>query len=154
VPVHADHTHLGDLVRLIRSEDFAVDPRAAAIARRFIRLACHEIGEASDIAELLVSELVTNAIVHAETPCRVTFVALRDRPWWVEVRDWSVQLPQPRCASPEDSGGRGYELMETLAHWHTDADELTGCKVACFTLKGDTDDESGCAPHRVDASGL
>jgi anti-sigma regulatory factor (Ser/Thr protein kinase) len=139
VSVLLDHAHVGGLVRLIRSEDFAVDPRAAGIARRLVRQACHEIDESPDIAELLVSELVTNAVLHAETPCRVTFVALRERPWWVEVQDWSLRLPAPRHATLTELGGRGYELVDTLAHWHIDINEPAGVKVVCFTPKGDTD---------------
>ncbi|MFF3006384.1 ATP-binding protein [Kitasatospora sp. NPDC057940] len=154
MPIQLDHLHLGSLVRLIRSRDFAADPTAAALARGFVRQCCEEIGERSREAELLVSELVTNALVHAETPCRVTFVALEGRPWWIEVKDWSIRPPTPRSATPTDPGGRGYELMDSLSHWHADdIDQLNGSKVVCFTLKGEADDDSNhptrgatCAP--------
>lgn len=133
-----DHVHLGDQVRLIRSEDFAAEPVSVPAVRRFIRWCCETVGGDPDACELLASELATNAVNHANTPFRVTFAALRGQPVRVEVRDWSLRLPEPRAADLDDAGGRGFELVDALAaEWHIDVNEAGGYKVVCFTLEGD-----------------
>jgi hypothetical protein len=140
-----DHVHLGDLVRLVRSEDFVAEPVSVPAVRRFIRWCCETIGIDPDVCELLASELATNAVNHASTSFRVTFAAMRGQLTRVEVRDWSLALPEPRLAGPEDAGGRGFELVEALAaEWHVDVDPAAGCKVICFSLMGD-DGEFGSA---------
>jgi len=139
-----DHVHLGGLVRLILSEQFPGEPTSVSLARRFVRRACDALGEDPEIAMLLVSEAATNAVVHAETPFRVTVVALVSRPMWIEVQDGSPKRPKRRTAKPVDDGGRGLELIEALsASWHDDVDEASGSKIICFTPKGDQKDESG-----------
>ena len=44
-------------------------PAAASVARLFVRCLCEEwgVGAVADVAELLSSELVTNAVVHARS---------------------------------------------------------------------------------------
>jgi anti-sigma regulatory factor (Ser/Thr protein kinase) len=136
-----DHVHLSSLTQLIRSGDFESDPASVRGARRFIEACCAEIGIDPTIPVLLTSELASNAVNHAKTPYRVTFVSLYGRPVRVEVRDWSPDLPRPRAAGPDDLGGRGFELIESLAEgWHVDPDPANGSKVICFTLKDDSDE--------------
>lgn len=92
-------------------------PAAAAIARRFAR--SFGTGDSNfDTVELLVSELVTNAVLHAEGDPELTIRDLGDR-IRVEVSDTSPRPPQ--IDPPNLTGGRGLQLVDTLAaRWGTD----------------------------------
>ncbi|MFF2348717.1 SpoIIE family protein phosphatase [Kitasatospora sp. NPDC058115] len=84
-------------------------------ARRFTRatLDAWGLGALSDYAELLVSELVTNALLHADAPRRLRL--FRDRVLTVEVADAGGQTPQLRPFAEQDEGGRGMFLVSELA---------------------------------------
>ncbi|MEY9945172.1 SpoIIE family protein phosphatase [Kitasatospora sp. GAS206B] len=86
-----------------------------ALARRFTRstLASWGLSPLADFAELLVSELVTNALVHAQQPRRLRL--FRDRMLTLEVADAGRQAPRLRPAGSEDEGGRGMNLINELA---------------------------------------
>ncbi|MFE7955713.1 SpoIIE family protein phosphatase [Streptomyces sp. NPDC057413] len=64
--------------------------------------------------ELVVSELVTNAIRHATAPIRLRL--LRDARLTCEVADGSSTAPRLRHARSTDEGGRGLFLVAQLAH--------------------------------------
>ncbi|MEU9475556.1 ATP-binding protein [Streptomyces sp. NPDC048191] len=109
------------------------DPTEVGRARRWARSRLAGLGIAADepLAEtliLLVSELVTNAVVHtghaavlrlslpgaatgaaeaAGTPAAATVR--------VEVADSSSRAPVPRCAGGDATGGRGLALVDCLA---------------------------------------
>ncbi|MFE9423806.1 SpoIIE family protein phosphatase [Kitasatospora sp. NPDC006697] len=87
-----------------------------AAARRFTRatLAGWGLGTLADFAELLVSELVTNALVHGGEPLRLRL--FRDRTLTLEVADTGRQQPRLRPSGSEDEGGRGMYLVNELAH--------------------------------------
>ncbi|WTW94282.1 ATP-binding protein [Streptomycetaceae bacterium NBC_01309] len=78
-------------------------------------------GEPLDVLELLVSELVTNAVQHSPQSTTVTVEVLRgDRTVRIAVTDAGVLLPRPRRAksaaeSSADEHGRGLLLVEALA---------------------------------------
>ncbi|MEV6973768.1 SpoIIE family protein phosphatase [Kitasatospora sp. NPDC093806] len=84
-------------------------------ARRFTRatLAGWGLSALADYAELLVSELVTNALLHADAPRRLRL--FRDRVLTVEVSDAGGQTPQLRPFAEQDEGGRGMFLVSELA---------------------------------------
>jgi anti-sigma regulatory factor (Ser/Thr protein kinase) len=95
-------------------------PDAAEIAevRRLLRrlLASWRLDallEEGDV-ELLATETATNAMRHAGTDATVIVRYLGDRVR-VEVGDASKALPQPRNARPDEIGGRGLSLVETLS---------------------------------------
>ena len=67
-----------------------------------------------DTLALLVSEVVTNSVVHAGTPCTLTFVRRGDR-LRVEVRDESDDLPEESDPPVLAEGGRGVGLVSTLS---------------------------------------
>jgi serine phosphatase RsbU (regulator of sigma subunit)/anti-sigma regulatory factor (Ser/Thr protein kinase) len=68
--------------------------------------------------ELLVSELVTNAIRHAEPPIQLRMIL--DTTLSCEVSDASVTAPRHRRADRYDEGGRGLMLVARLAgRWGT-----------------------------------
>ncbi|MEV6209697.1 SpoIIE family protein phosphatase [Kitasatospora sp. NPDC051914] len=92
-----------------------------AQARRFTRATLQAWGLAghSEFAELMVSELVTNALLHADAPRRLRLYR-DDRTLTVEVSDAGSQAPRLRSSAEEDEGGRGMHLVSELAHrWGT-----------------------------------
>jgi PAS domain S-box-containing protein len=62
-----------------------------------------------------VSEVVTNAVLHAHTEIDLTVAVERDGTVRVEVRDGSLNLPLPRDYTETASTGRGLGLVEVLA---------------------------------------
>ncbi len=89
--------------------------RHIAPTRRAVRelLSACGVTETQD-AELMVSELVGNAIVHAGTAITVTVRCTADRTV-VEVRDHSPVMPEPRRHEPVEPGGHGLRIVEALA---------------------------------------
>ncbi len=69
----------------------------------------------ADIAALLVSELVTNAIVHARSPVGLR-VAMVESTIRVEINDESREAPRILASSPAEPGGYGLPLVNSLAH--------------------------------------
>lgn len=92
---------------------------APGAARRFVRARLgpshgDAAGDAVDVAELLVTEVVTNAVVHGAPPL-VLELECDDVRVRVRVDDASSSLPAPRRASDEDQGGRGLVLVDVLS---------------------------------------
>ena len=75
------------------------DPRSVQEARRWVVSTCRELGrdDLVESAELAISELVTNALLHAEHPITVRVAGTVDHPR-VEVSDGSPasRRDQPR----------------------------------------------------------
>ncbi|MEU9190292.1 ATP-binding protein [Streptomyces sp. NPDC048484] len=65
-------------------------------------------------AELLVSELVTNAFRHGRGDVRVRML-FDDGRMQLEVRDGSHEFPIPRTATDLDEGGRGLAIVQAVA---------------------------------------
>ncbi|MEV2249803.1 SpoIIE family protein phosphatase [Streptomyces sp. NPDC050147] len=104
-----------------------------ARARRLARSALERWGlqELTDSLELLVSEVVTNAVRYASRP--VTLRLLRTDVLRCEVGDDVPQLPRLRQARATDEGGRGLYLVNKLARrWG--ATRLSTGKVVWFEL--------------------
>ncbi|MEU2108863.1 ATP-binding protein [Streptomyces sp. NPDC019507] len=100
------------------------DPAEVGRARRWARsrLAGSGIGDDEPLAEtlvLLISELVTNAVVHTGCPAVLRMLfglgAAEAGTVRVEVADTCARPPQPRRAAGDDTGGRGLELVDGLA---------------------------------------
>jgi anti-sigma regulatory factor (Ser/Thr protein kinase) len=66
-------------------------------------------------AELLVSELVTNAVQYAGTGSVSLAVCLDEAVLRIEVCDTSPVLPQPALPDADSEGGRGLFLVAALA---------------------------------------
>ncbi len=82
------------------------------------QLADWGLGELAFATELVVSELVTNAIRHAEAPIRLRLI--KDRTLICEISDASNTAPHLRQAHTCDEGGRGLLLVSQLAdRWGT-----------------------------------
>ncbi|WP_129305860.1 ATP-binding protein [Streptomyces sp. L2] len=93
------------------------DLRAVPDARRELRALLRDWGKPgrSEIAELLTSELVTNALVHTDRDAVLTAV-VGPRGLRVEVRDFVGRTPRVRTPEPDgDTHGRGLLLVESLA---------------------------------------
>jgi anti-sigma regulatory factor (Ser/Thr protein kinase) len=98
----------------------ASDPAAVAGARALATRQLREWGmEALTMeTELVVSELVTNAVRYAPGPVRLRL--LRASRLICEVTDTSNSSPRLRHARTTDEGGRGLFLVAQLAHrWGT-----------------------------------
>ncbi|WP_329570550.1 SpoIIE family protein phosphatase [Kitasatospora sp. NBC_01266] len=96
------------------------DPAAVATARAEAtgQLTRWGLDEAVFTTELILSELVTNAIRYGTAPIRVRL--LHDRNLICEVSDASSTSPHLRYAADEDEGGRGLFLIAQLAErWGT-----------------------------------
>ncbi|MEC3997855.1 ATP-binding protein [Actinacidiphila sp. DG2A-62] len=94
-------------------------PLSVGRARRLlaVQLAAWDLRQVVDDAELVVSELVTNAIAHAHPPVgrliATRFERLADGVR-IEVHDAGGSKPRPRRASTEEESGRGLELVDAL----------------------------------------
>jgi anti-sigma regulatory factor (Ser/Thr protein kinase) len=113
----------------VASIDLPPERSAAAQARRFVREVCASWGllpVVIDDIELLVSELVTNAVLHARSAARLTIEHLGDRVR-VTVADSSAAPPRLRDYGPEAATGRGVFLVDRLAReWGVEPDAGSG----------------------------
>ncbi|MGW2486136.1 sodium/proline symporter PutP [Streptomyces sp. NPDC001606] len=104
----------------VASWDLPSDPAAVAHARSLAtrQLTDWGIPHLTFTTELIVSELVTNAIRHASGP--VVLRLIQDRGLICEVSDGSSTSPRLRHARTTDEGGRGLLIVAQLAHrWGT-----------------------------------
>jgi PAS domain S-box-containing protein len=88
-------------------------------ARRLVRAALEHVpAELADTAQLLVGELVTNAVLHARTEAEVS-VRVHDGRIRVQVSDdRPCRGPLPRYCPPYVGTGQGLALVEHLASRH------------------------------------
>lgn len=100
-------------------------PKSAGEARRFageLLSEWHIRQETCDVVVLLVSELVTNAILHAGLTFGLELKQVDDNKLRIEVRDPSPAPVQPRHFTTDAGTGRGFMLIEALAiDWGWDA---------------------------------
>jgi anti-sigma regulatory factor (Ser/Thr protein kinase) len=102
-------------------------PSAVSCARRHVRAVVHEwgLGLCTDTAELLTSELTTNAVQASQCLAKRADLAVVPvvRLWLlsdlaslvVRVWDGNDQMPVRRDAGLEEEGGRGLILVQSLA---------------------------------------
>ncbi|MFI7640397.1 ATP-binding protein [Nonomuraea sp. NPDC049400] len=95
---------------------FSSRPCSVFQARQAARAQLVEWGlhQACDFAELLISELVTNAVRHARGIVRLSLSAA-DGLLRCEVEDSSPLLPRLRAAADDDESSRGLALVEVLS---------------------------------------
>ncbi|WP_037885643.1 SpoIIE family protein phosphatase [Streptomyces viridochromogenes] len=96
--------------------DVEPDPSYVATARQQVieQLERWSLDEAAFITELVVSELVTNAIRYGHPPIQLRLI--RDRTLICEVSDGSSTAPHLRRAKMYDEGGRGLMMVAQLTH--------------------------------------
>ena len=99
----------------IASWDLPAEPAvvAGARARAADQLAAWGLEQLTFTTELIVSELLTNAIRHAQPPLQVRMIL--DDALSCEVSDGSSTAPHLRRAGGYDEGGRGLLLVASLA---------------------------------------
>ncbi len=96
------------------------DPAAVADVRAKVshQLAAWRVREEAFTTELILSELITNAIRYTAGPIRVRLI--RDTGLICEVADSSSTAPHLRYAATTDEGGRGLFLVAQFAErWGT-----------------------------------
>ena len=95
------------------------DPRAVTVSRRTLRviLALHDLAHLTDTAELLVSELVSNAVLHTKGPA---CLRVRHRDGVLQLGAWDADPEPPR--PPNDlaeltdaESGRGFALVRACS---------------------------------------
>lgn len=107
---------------------------APAAARAEVRDSCQGLLSVDLVtdAELVVSELVTNAVVHGREPVTVDLV-VEEGLLVLGVHDEGTgftELPPP--AGPDDAGGRGLRLVGALVDtWLVQAPDRAGTGVWC-----------------------
>lgn len=89
--------------------------QAAGLARQYLGDFVTELDAGVlGVAQLLITELVTNALRHGSGPVTMTAVkgacGLR-----ISVRDDEERLPRKRSLDVHDLGGRGLQIVDALA---------------------------------------
>ncbi|MFI0941285.1 ATP-binding protein [Streptomyces sp. NPDC021020] len=105
--------------RLVAEKLWPPAPRTVGRARRFLvrQLAAWELTQLTDSAELIVSELVTNAITHAHPPYGHLIATRLERlesGVRIEVHDAGATRPERRRAAEDEESGRGLGLVDAL----------------------------------------
>jgi DNA-binding NarL/FixJ family response regulator len=113
------------LVRLLetvgqhREAEASIDlPRAstsARLARQFVasRVTEWHLDELLDDALLVTSELATNAVTHADSPCRIR-LSISSAALRIDVLDKGPGTPEPQPESRTAEHGRGLHLVDAL----------------------------------------
>ncbi|MCG8971770.1 ATP-binding protein [Streptomyces sp. CL12-4] len=101
-----------------------------------------------ETAELLLTELATNALRHARGRDIGVRIFLQDDHLVIEVNDGSPAAPVPRCAGPDDESGRGLFLVVALADtWGVSPDgTTTWCTLPLTEGPSDMDPVAATAP--------
>ena len=130
----ADLDHLVDLLASVGERthlavrDLPQDLRSVREARRFLRetLGTWELVELEDASQIVVSELVTNAITHADSACQLR-LSRSGSTVRVEVVDGGAGTPDPKPPTASGEHGRGMHIVAALAvAWGTEQLEEGG----------------------------
>lgn len=108
-------------------------PAAVGSSRRFVQatLLAWKLDSLVDTATLLTSELVTNVVLHARMPFRLSITL--DDDVTVEVADGSTAEPVRAEGDPTAERGRGLQVVDALAdRWGTRLEEAG--KTVWFSL--------------------
>ncbi|MDQ1680650.1 MAG: hypothetical protein QOI42_1509 [Frankiaceae bacterium] len=116
-------------------------PSSVRAAREFVEAHLEEWGAAAHIwpAVTVVSELATNAVLHARTDFTVS-VELVGRQLRLTVTDASPSVPSRRHYDVDAATGRGMALLESLtSSWGSDS-HASGKSVWCVVEPMNVDD--------------
>ena len=118
-----DVGYLVDVVREVAAHSvrraslpLALDPRSAGDGRRFVTERAAEWGWADMVDELalVVTELVANAVVHAQSKCVLRMEA-RPEVMRIEVSDEGTGSPNPKAYDADSEHGRGLLLVSAIS---------------------------------------
>ena len=119
------------------SIELSPTPASVAVARRWSIDVLDQAGatQLADTMALLVSELVSNVVLHARTPCCLSIQQTEGR-FRVEVQDGSDRLPGRReRTDPLAQSGRGMQLVDGLSAAHGVDPQPDGGKRVWFELE-------------------
>ena len=111
--------------------ELAAEPQSAGRARDFVclHLAAHQLSHLAEAVRSVVSELATNAVVHAGTPFSVT-LSSEDGCVRLAVRDGATSTPVRSTPGELETCGRGLVLVEMLSRqWGVSPDREGGKSV-------------------------
>lgn len=113
-------------------------------ARAFAQVTLRQWGAEDDVTEsavMVVSELATNALLHAcggsrgeRTEAITLNLLLRPRILDIKVRDGSPTIPVPRRTGGDEESGRGLLIVEALAESWTCFPDAAGGKWVVASL--------------------
>jgi anti-sigma regulatory factor (Ser/Thr protein kinase) len=129
----------------VASLTFPAELDSVGAARRFLRTTLHDWDNDNYefAAPLVLTELVTNATLHARTPYTVR-LTLEDTHLVVEVVDSSPRLPQARNYTLDATTGRGINIVDAFSDtWG--AREIPEGKVVWAHVRPDEPDMLGFA---------
>lgn len=142
---HGDRLFRTGYARPVQSEQaFAAVSVSVRAARRFVTatLAAWGRDDTAWEAQLVVSELATNVILHAGTPflVRITLAGPAVR---LEVEDGVTRAPRERHFGPDATTGRGISLVSELAASWGVSPRPGGKTVWCELSVGPAPDREG-----------
>ncbi|WP_306325962.1 ATP-binding protein [Streptomyces venezuelae] len=106
-------------------------------------------GERVELAQLVVSELVTNALRHAGGPCRLLLELRRDT-LEISVFDRAAAAPVPRGHDPRRIGQHGVEIVVAICESVSVEPEAEGKRVrACLSLLPEYAEAAPGGDHRA-----
>ncbi|MYS32870.1 ATP-binding protein [Streptomyces sp. SID4920] len=114
-------------------------PDSVRAARRLVGLALTVWGMdpgLRDSAQLVTSELVTNAVRHTRRAVRVTVTRLDGDRVKVAVVDLALTHPAPRSAGADQESGRGLQIVAALAKRQWGVDTLAFGKRVWAVVSG------------------
>ena len=135
--------------RVRRYRDLPMHRVAPAAARGFVRETCAAWSvpkDTEELAELVATELVTNAVQHARSSSRVTLTG-SESALHIAVRDyWPSPIPRPQPIDIAALSGRGLHLVAAVAHtWG--ADQHPDGKTIWAKLTYPADSEPATKPY-------
>lgn len=123
----------------VRQLELAPDRSSPSSARRFVLSACRGWELPEELVEsavLAVSELVTNAVIHAATPA-LLMMEYDGHALTLAVADGEARLPQLNEPAEDDEHGRGVALVDRLgATWGTQRTVLGKTVWVSFPVEG------------------
>jgi anti-sigma regulatory factor (Ser/Thr protein kinase) len=106
------------------SRAFDVDLRSIPAARHYVAEAVDRVGVDGDVAELLVSELATNAVEHTGSSFEVAIDIMPRRVRVEVINDEPEFVAAIAAQRAPGEGGLGLRLVETMAaRWGTECTE-------------------------------